>query len=75
MLLFRSRSQSKAKSHYNGGLTSAVNGAFSDFNDDKSNVEGKSNAHVCQALISDDGVVLDLEDCCQMTICEKVSFF
>lgn len=70
---FRSRSKSKTKSHYNDGLTAAVNGAFSDLNTGKENGDVKSNAHICQALISDDGVVLDLEDCCQMTICEKVS--
>ena len=29
------------------------------------------NTHMCQALVSDDGVVLDLEDCCNMTVCEK----
>ncbi len=31
-----------------------------------------NQGHMCQALISDDGVVLDLEDCCNMTVCEKV---
>ena len=36
-----------------------------------SNGTNKSSGHTCQALISDDGVVLDLEDCCQMTVCEK----
>jgi len=30
-----------------------------------------SKGHMCQALIGDDGVVLDLEDCCNMTVCEK----
>jgi hypothetical protein len=30
------------------------------------------NGHSCQAFITDDGVVLDLEDCCKMTICETV---
>ena len=43
---------------------------------DANNIEDSkcfdSNGHSCQALIGDDGVVLDLEDCCQMTICEKV---
>jgi len=42
---------------------------------DANNIEDSkcfdSNGHSCQALIGDDGVVLDLEDCCQMTICEK----
>lgn len=41
---------------------------------DANNVDDKcfdSKGHSCQALIGDDGVVLDLEDCCQMTICEK----
>ena len=27
--------------------------------------------HTCSALVSDDGVVLDLEDCCNMTVCDR----
>ena len=34
-----------------------------------------SNGDCCQNLVADDGVVLDLEDCCQMTICEKVRIY
>ena len=64
---FRSRSVSKSTSLATGN----VNEAFKDSSEADSCIDGKD--HMCQALISDDGVVLDLEDCCNMTICDKVS--
>lgn len=57
----RSRSASKSRNSCGG----AVNSAFKDSKSDN------AGSHMCQALISDDGVVLDLEDCCNMTVCEK----
>jgi len=40
------------------------------FDDDEDNlIDDKS--HMCRKLTSDDGVVLDLEDCCNMTLCDK----
>ena len=58
---------SSSGSHPNAGKRNNNNGGSLNeaFNEDK------SSGHMCQALISDDGVVLDLEDCCQMTVCDK----
>jgi len=55
-----------SNNHHNGGQRNKSGGSLNEaFNEDK------SSGHMCQALISDDGVVLDLEDCCLMTVCEK----
>lgn len=61
----RSRSRSASKKSRNVESCGAVNEAFKDSKTDN------TSGHMCQALISDDGVVLDLEDCCNMTVCEK----
>merc|ERR1712111_81605 len=54
-----------SNNHHNGGQRNKSGGSLNEaFNEDK------SSGHMCQALISDDGVVLDL-DCCLMTVCEK----
>lgn len=60
----RSRNASKSNKPRGEG---SVNEAFGDTQDNCVDEQG----HMCQALISDDGVVLDLEDCCNMTVCDK----
>lgn len=60
----RSRNMSKSTNPRSAG---AVNEAFGNAQDNCVDDQG----HMCQALISDDGVVLDLEDCCNMTVCDK----
>jgi len=60
----RSRSISKSTQPCSPG---SVNKAFGNEEDNCVDEQG----HMCQALISDDGVVLDLEDCCNMTVCDK----
>ena len=66
----RSRSKSGCKPNHANS-----NHAF-DSNSDPhpldNNCNSSSKSHSCSALLGDDGQVLDLEDCCQMTICEKV---
>ena len=65
----RSRSKSGCKTnHANSNLAFDTN---SDHPLDN-NCNSSSKSHSCSALLGDDGQVLDLEDCCQMTICEKV---
>jgi len=60
----RSASRPRTKPKPNGSVNEGFgNETSDDCVDDK--------GHMCQALISDDGVVLDLEDCCNMTVCEK----
>ena len=58
----RGRSVSKQAMRKTNGV---LNNGFASA--EKSN----GNGHMCQAVVSDDGVVLDLEDCCNMTVCEK----
>jgi len=60
----RSRSISKSNHPQSPG---SINKAFGNEEDNCVDEQG----HMCQALISDDGVVLDLEDCCNMTVCDK----
>ena len=67
----RSRSKSGCKTnHANSNLAFDTN---SDHPLDN-NCNSSSKSHSCSALLGDDGQVLDLEDCCQMTICEKVHY-
>lgn len=65
----RSRSKSGCKpNHANSNLAFDSN---SDPHPLDNNCNSSSKSHSCSALLGDDGQVLDLEDCCQMTICEK----
>ena len=67
-LLFAPRSRNASKSNKSRESEGAVNEAFG--NNAQDNCVD-DQGHMCQALISDDGVVLDLEDCCHMTVCDK----
>jgi len=62
------RSRNASKSNKSRESEGAVNEAFGNTAQDNC---VDDQGHMCQALISDDGVVLDLEDCCQMTVCDR----